>query len=216
MNPQLNENDPALDRLLAGLASATPDAGFAQRVLHGVESRRVAAGPARYRRSAWTWGLASAAGFAVICTVVVLSYPRYGLTGQRRRDVANQSMRMPQAEPATLRVETLDQPGRRALRRIAGRPSKPVFDDQRSERVSFPAPPAPLTEQERLLLKIAHTGDPVEFAMLNPEVRAGIAARSDAEYEEFFRPPPPLKPIAKDDPTKSATPTTKQEEGDIR
>jgi len=139
MNPQLNENDPALDRLLAGLASATPDAGFAQRVLHGVESRRVAAGPARYRRSAWTWGLASAAGFAVICTVVVLSYPRYGLTGQRRRDVANQSMRMPQAEPATLRVETLDQPGRRALRRIAGRPSKPVFDDQRSERVSFPA-----------------------------------------------------------------------------
>jgi len=34
---------------------------------------------------------------------------------------------------------------------------------------NHPAPPMPLTEQEKLLLRIAHKGDPEELAMLNPE-----------------------------------------------
>ena len=37
---------------------------------------------------------------------------------------------------------------------------------------SYPAPPMPLTEQERLLLRLVHKDDPVELAMLDPKVRA--------------------------------------------
>jgi hypothetical protein len=53
---------------------------------------------------------------------------------------------------------------------------------------SFPAPPMPLTEQERLLLRIAHKGDPVELAMLDPVVRAARDAEEKADVTKFFEP----------------------------
>jgi hypothetical protein len=52
--------------------------------------------------------------------------------------------------------------------------------------VSYPAPPMPLTEQERLLLRVVHKGDPEELAMLNPVVRAARDAADKAEVEKFF------------------------------
>ena len=51
---------------------------------------------------------------------------------------------------------------------------------------SHPAPPMPLTEQERLLLRIAHRGDPVEMAMLDPMVRATRDAEEQTEFQRFF------------------------------
>jgi hypothetical protein len=47
----------------------------------------------------------------------------------------------------------------------------------------------PLTEQERLLLQIAHRGDSVELAMLNPVHRAERFAEEKAEVSRFFGPP---------------------------
>ncbi|MGA9670359.1 MAG: hypothetical protein WBQ94_14195, partial [Terracidiphilus sp.] len=51
--------------------------------------------------------------------------------------------------------------------------------------VSYPAPKAPLTQEEKLLLRVVHEGDPQEMAMLNPEIRAKQEAQSDAEFQEF-------------------------------
>ncbi len=51
---------------------------------------------------------------------------------------------------------------------------------------SHPAPPLPLTEQERLLLRIAHRGDPVELAMLDPMTRAARDVEEGAEFQRFF------------------------------
>jgi|GEM_PF-859245 len=53
---------------------------------------------------------------------------------------------------------------------------------------SYPAPPMPLTEQEKLLLRIAHRGDPVELAMLDPAVRAERDAEEKADVTKFFEP----------------------------
>jgi hypothetical protein len=44
----------------------------------------------------------------------------------------------------------------------------------------------PLTEQERLLLRIAHRGDPVEMAMLDPRMRAARDAEEQTEFQRFF------------------------------
>jgi hypothetical protein len=44
----------------------------------------------------------------------------------------------------------------------------------------------PLTEQERLLLRIAHKGDPVEMAMLDPKIRAAREREEEAEVQRFF------------------------------
>ena len=51
---------------------------------------------------------------------------------------------------------------------------------------SHPAPPMPLTEQERLLLRIVHKDDPVEVAVLNPAWRAARDAEDQAEFQRFF------------------------------
>jgi hypothetical protein len=61
-----------------------------------------------------------------------------------------------------------------------------ALDEMRA--ASHPAPPLPLTEQERLLLRIAHRGDPVELAMLNHEIRAKQEEEGKAEFQRFFAP----------------------------
>jgi len=43
-----------------------------------------------------------------------------------------------------------------------------------------------LTEQERLLLRIVHRGDPVELAMLDPMQRAARNVEEQAEFQRFF------------------------------
>jgi hypothetical protein len=56
------------------------------------------------------------------------------------------------------------------------------------QTASFPAPLMPLTEQEKLLLRVAHRGDPEELAMLNNEMRAKQEADGQAEFQKFFEP----------------------------
>ncbi len=53
--------------------------------------------------------------------------------------------------------------------------------------VSFPAPEAPLTEQERLLLKLVRKEEPVALAKTD----AVAEAENKAEFDMFFKPPPP-------------------------
>jgi hypothetical protein len=55
---------------------------------------------------------------------------------------------------------------------------------------SRPAPPMPLTEQERLLLRLVHKDDPVELAMLDSMLDSKLRALQDsedkAEFQRFF------------------------------
>ncbi len=51
---------------------------------------------------------------------------------------------------------------------------------------SRPAPPLPLTQEEKMLLRLIHTVGPQELAMLNSEVRAKHEAEADAEFRQFF------------------------------
>jgi hypothetical protein len=59
------------------------------------------------------------------------------------------------------------------------------------QAVSFPAPPLPLTTEEKLLLRLAHHGDPAETAMLNPANREAEEKAETAQFEQFFPPPAP-------------------------
>ncbi len=54
---------------------------------------------------------------------------------------------------------------------------------------SQPAPPLPLTREERFLLRLAHKGDPEELAILDPNVRAKQDVEARAEFHIFFDPP---------------------------
>ncbi len=60
--------------------------------------------------------------------------------------------------------------------------------------VSFPAPPLPLTPQEKLLLRVAHARNPRQSPVLNPDLRASLAARDDESFQIFFAPATTIKP----------------------
>ncbi len=55
---------------------------------------------------------------------------------------------------------------------------------------SKPAPPLPLTHQEKLLAEAVHQAGPKELSSLSPEVRARQMELSKAEFHDFFEPAP--------------------------
>jgi hypothetical protein len=58
---------------------------------------------------------------------------------------------------------------------------------------SHPAPPLPLTPQERLFLHMLHYGNLTQLAELNPIVRAQHDDDEATAFKTFFPDPPPLK-----------------------
>jgi hypothetical protein len=81
--------------------------------------------------------------------------------------------------------------GARPMHKMSVRGVKVVRDEdsvavREMRAASHPAPPPPLTEQEKMLLRVAQVGDPQEMAMLNPEIRAKKEAQSDQEFQRFF------------------------------
>ena len=63
-----------------------------------------------------------------------------------------------------------------------------------SHLASFPAPPLPLTSQEKLLLRVAQAQNPQQSPILNPALRASIAARDDESFQIFFAQATTIKP----------------------
>jgi hypothetical protein len=57
---------------------------------------------------------------------------------------------------------------------------------------SHPAPPLPLTPQEKLFLRLLRYGNATQLAELNPLVRAQQDAAETTAFKAFFPDPPPL------------------------
>jgi hypothetical protein len=68
-----------------------------------------------------------------------------------------------------------------------------------AEEAGFPAPPAPLTDQERLLLRLARKPNEATIAMFDPTIREERAAAEKEEFD-FLNPP---RPVETDQPTDS-------------
>ncbi len=62
-----------------------------------------------------------------------------------------------------------------------------------TKAASFPAPPMPLTEQEKLILRMVREGNSVELAMLDPKMEALRDAEEKEEFQRFF-----AKPVVKE------------------
>ena len=59
---------------------------------------------------------------------------------------------------------------------------------------SQPAPPLPLTAQERAILHLLHRDGTVELAQLDPALQTELFELQQASFQQFFDPPPPPKP----------------------
>ena len=176
--------DPTIERLLAGLRDAEPQPGIERRILETMQAREAA------RFSFVTWlrqqrfpafaiSRASAMVITAAIVAIVLNHWRIpakvihppAVAVQRKSSAAE--IRQPARVPARLSAS-----------RVRSKHNRTMVPDHHAS--SFPAPPLPLTEQERLLLRVVHRRNPEDTAMLDSKVRAVQSAKANEQFQQFF------------------------------
>ncbi len=177
-------NEEIVQRVLQSLRDAAPPDGMESRILSTVRHRASAMpAPSRSR-----WRTASLSGGVVLAGVAcALFFTAYRKPPQaafpRSQAVSIESVNQPVTPPLVVTRQPPKPPSRKERFGTASPPQETLT------MVSYPAPPMPLTEQEKLLLRLAHKGDPVQLAMLDPVQREATYAQERAEVQSFFHPP---------------------------
>ena len=167
----MKDPDETIASLLAGLRDAEPPPGMHRRIMDAmVEPRGTAPGPHRLLHAALAISLACALAIAIR-----VPHHRHR-PADVRRSMTN--VDTPQTKPPqTVTVIRPREPRRPAARVLLRPPLTP----------GFPAPPLPLTEQEKLLLRLARRNDAQDVNLLNRDVRAQQSAEAAQQFEQFFR-----------------------------
>jgi len=192
--------DEVVEQVLAGLRDSEVPVGMERRILEAVQDRAAVKsrwGAAQSWTRSWTWGIALA-GTVAICVagfmvrrmepvsdasqVHVIPVKVLDALPTVSSQVAEKSPQLP--PPSIVRVERKASTRKDRLISVTDAASLSAM-----RAASYPAPPAPLTQEEKLLLRIARKGDPQELALLNPVMRAARNAEEKAEVERFFTQP---------------------------
>lgn len=208
--------EEAVTRVLAGLRDAEPPAGMERRILEAVHNRASVKSTSAWHRlrpmwlipsfTRWStqpriWGVGLVCAAAIFLAVSMIHRTQHIPTSAIPANVADARATIDAQHPhspkeiATTAQFASPTPSRRSTRRTYLRRTAliPDTDSQalREMRASnHPAPPMPLTEQEKLLLRIAHKRAPEELAELNPVQRDARDAQQKAEVQKFFEPAP--------------------------
>jgi hypothetical protein len=185
----MKDPDKTIQRLLAGLRDAEPSAGMQSRVLIAMEAREAVASDSPWRRLISPWLLRPAIALSLACALaslivaIAVHQPR-----RAPEDVRSHATRADARQakgPEAVAQKAPIMPRRVASRGSLRRPGE-VSAVPETQAASFPAPPLPLTEQERLLLRLAHRRDPEDTAILNPTVQAAQSAKATEQFQQFF------------------------------
>ncbi len=194
----MKSSEEAVRRVLEGLRDVEAPAGMESRIVLALERRT--AEPAQQRKvlspsSIAMRSLATGAAFAAMACAV-LWMPK----AHRSAPMASVSHVVQGLAPAEgLSTPTL--PPKRAEGRLHRAQEVMASAENSSDALALaetrapsrPDPPLPLTEQEKLLLRVAHRHDPEQMAMLNPEMRSRRQLQAAVEFKEFFEPARPLE-----------------------
>jgi len=194
----MKNSEEAIEKVLAGLRDAEAPAGMERRILEGLEERAAARSRSGWRQLLPVWlvsptrpvavgSLACGVALAGIF-VVALAIPAIRRLGhapeQSKRNIAPvesvpsmNSEVAKRAQPASSRsgvrsqeeIKTGEKTNEGSMEAVLDKDSVALED---MHAASQAAPPMPLTEQERLLLRLVHKDDPVELAMLDSKLRA--------------------------------------------
>jgi len=180
----MKDSQEAIDRVLAGLRDVETPAGMERRLLAAMEERAAVRVGWQWRR--WSVGFAAAA--VLMAAVLVSVAPR-----KVRREVVA-GVKQPLVVPAPAHVAYVQRRNTEILR--SAQNDLRVHSEARLEPVTarretlaggIPAPPMPLTEQEKLLLEIARRGEPAQLTTLDPDLLAQREAASEAAFEALLK-----------------------------
>ena len=187
----MKNTDDAIDAVLEGLRDAEAPTGMNFRILAAAERRASAlpletrVGPrfiairelfsSRKSLSA-TMGLALAALIlAAIALAIHAPHPARTLQSSLQSKVTDRGLKV-------IPTATVPQPSLRNANVIG---ASPRANHKPRHCINHPAPEAPLTEQEKLLLQIAQAGNPHEITMLNSAIRSQQDAEEEAEFKQY-------------------------------
>ena len=198
--------EEAIGKVLAGLKTSDAPVGMERRILKAVQDQAAAQSQTglRWLRPFWpvtsapivsrslVFGVALTGILAVAFTVPSLyRVHRISEASSESKSAPTQEKR---SAPAITNLIARTPPSRPVI-------SAPVKKEKRRTSIvrrddflalremrapSRPAPPLPLTKQEKLLLHLVHTAGPEQLAMLDPEVRTKQEMERKAEFEKFF------------------------------
>ncbi len=175
----MKNSDEAINRVLSGLREVEAPAGLERRVLAAMEERAAA-------RVGWKpmrWAMACAVVEVAVAGALMMRPARV-----RVEKVA--AVAVPKMQP--VRAQRVQGRNTEILRFAQNDLNRRVMRMAVAVPVAtggFPAPPMPLTESEKLLLRVAHRADATELTPLNAEARARQSAEFDKEFIEFFAVP---------------------------
>ncbi|ADV84401.1 hypothetical protein [Terriglobus saanensis] len=195
----MNHSEEAVDKILAALRNAESPPGMELRILRELQHQEAI----RSQRGNWpTWlslpgarslafGTAFAGLFVVVLMIPTLVRLRHPRPASRQTATATPlpapaRSNSPAQPPSAPRLQSSQKPkGHKTA--IVHPEDAQALEAMRAP--SQPAPPLPLTEQEKLLLRIAHKGDPQQLAMLNTQLRLQEEKEEKADFQNFFEPP---------------------------
>jgi hypothetical protein len=192
--------DAAIDRVLTGLAGVEAPTEMEQRVLKEVQRRATEQQGSRFVSLSTfiRWQPWAVAACVVVLSVAASVAIRKRHEPRHEEAVLNQHKSpnvaaSPQIELAEARpLQSAFSP---SLHRKNAAASEALSDEEalaisEMNAPSKPAPPLPLTHQEKLLAEAVHQDSPIDLSSLRPEVRAKQMELSKAEFHDFFEPPP--------------------------
>ncbi len=175
----MKDPDRTIENLLAGLRDADPPPGMHHRILDAMVARRATA--YRSRRL-----LYPAIAIPLACALAITIWVQHHRHIPANLRSYTTNVDAPRTKPAqTVAIKTPREPRRSASRALL-RPTHASEVSYAEATPGFPAPPLPLTEQEKLLLRLAHRNDAQEMTLLNPDVQAQQSAKATQQFQQFF------------------------------
>lgn len=211
MKNSAKDSGEAIEKVLAGLRDVEAPAGMERRILDGLDGHARKRSASWRWQGAVMRGIPVsyvACGAALAVFVLALAVPamrRFGHTPAQPKMAAVPAGSTPatrsvvaatdaDSAPREPKVHLASAPdaSRAAMVRVTGSVGDSAADPEDSvamsemRAASFPAPPMPLTEQERLFLRITRSGETVELAVLDPHLRELEDRKEKAEFQRFF------------------------------
>jgi hypothetical protein len=185
----MRDADETIKMLMAGFRDAEPPAGMQGRIFQALELHATVS-PGLLT----SWRLRPSVALAFVCAVLLTAGLIVAIrTYQPSPRSANATSQVTHADarqgarPETTAVKTATTPRRKAPRGSATRlRASEMSAVGETQLASYPAPALPLTEQERLLLRLAHRHDVQSVAILNPDLQAAASAEAAKQFQDFF------------------------------
>ena len=200
----MDRQDRRIDDVLNALRQAEPRPGLEDRVLARLRAAD-AANQTHAKLLHWPLAVQSRALAPWLAAATLLAVAGGTLLLHRTSRLIRRSMDDTHSVAAVtagprLKRETEDIPvavaraphvSERHAPRLVMSPQASAPRDEASD--SLPPPPLPLTEQERLMLRLARREPPQQLAQLSKAAQDAALQHEKDSVTEFFTPPPPLE-----------------------